>query len=111
MFPDGLDPDMDLIKPEDDTDSDISPGEISDPPQPDSATSSQVSPKNYDLFPLRMRRHTLFPEDSDDDTPIKVEDTNDSESLFSLSSVPSSQSSDPIEDLADLPHEIVERPR
>jgi hypothetical protein len=114
-FPNDMDPDLTLIKPQDDSDSDISPEEISDPPpQPNSPTSSQDALIHLDPVPILMRRQTLFPEDSDDETPMKVEDTNESESLFSLSSAPSSQSSqfsDHIQDLADLPHEIVERPR
>jgi hypothetical protein len=111
--PDDMDADLSLIKPEDDSDSSISPDEISEPPpQPNSPPSSQLALKHLDPPPILMRRQTLFSEDSDDETPIKIEDTNDTESLFSLSSAPSSQSSqssDHVQDLADLPHEIVER--
>jgi hypothetical protein len=112
--PDDMDPDLTLIKPQDDSGSDIYPNEISQhPPQPNSPTSSQLALTRLDPPPILMRRHTLFSEDSDDETPIKIEDTNDtesSESLLSSSTAPSSQSSDYIQDLADLPHEIVERP-
>jgi hypothetical protein len=120
-FPDDIDPDLNLLirTEEDDSDSDISPDQMSEPSKQEAQMNSQSSQlkvnRLLDSLPILMRRHTLFPEDSDDNEDfIKIEDTCDTESdtsLFSIESAPSLQSPDDFEELANLPHEIVERSR
>jgi len=117
---DDLESDLSLIGDEYNSNSNISPDEMSNPPNQDSQIeppSSQAQVKQLlDPLPILMRRHTLFNgEDSDgDDDYIRTEDTCDiglDTSLFSVESPSSPQTTDHFEELANLPHEIVERSR
>jgi len=117
--PDDADSDLSLVGNGNDSDGNISPDEMSEPPNQDSQIAQHLSRAQVkhllEPLPILKRHRTLFDdEDSDDDDFIKTEDIYDIESDTSLSSVqptPSSQATVPFEELANLPHEIIERSR
>jgi len=116
---DDVDSDLSLIGNGNDSDGNISLDKMSELPNQNSQIESQSSrtqvERLLDPLPILMRHRTLFEdEDSDDDYFIKTDDIYDNGSdtfLSFVQSSPSSQDTGHFEDLANLPHEIVERSR